>query len=58
MEGDAVYFQRRAREEREAAMNADHPAAREAHLELAARYAELASAIASSELHLGVREIS
>jgi hypothetical protein len=47
MEGDAVYFSRRANEERSAAMKAAHPNARQSHLELAARYDELASAIAA-----------
>jgi len=47
MNGDAIYFERRAREEREAAMKARHPEARQAHLDMADRYAELASAIAA-----------
>jgi hypothetical protein len=47
MEGDAVYFHRRASEEHDRAMAAAHPAARQAHLELSARYEELASAIVS-----------
>lgn len=46
MEGDAAYFDRRAREERTAALKALHPEARKAHLEMAGRYDELASAIA------------
>jgi hypothetical protein len=45
METDAAYFARRAREERTAAMKAPHPEARKAHLEMAGRYGELASAI-------------
>ena len=45
METDFAYFDRRAREEREAAMKAPHPEARKAHLEMAGRYDELASAI-------------
>jgi hypothetical protein len=49
MEGDAAYFSRRAIEQSEAAANAEHPKAREAHLELAARYAELAEAIAAND---------
>jgi hypothetical protein len=49
MEGDAAYFGRRAREEREAAMRAAHPAAQHAHLEMARRYDDLGTAIASSE---------
>jgi len=49
MEGDVVYFGRRANEERIAAMKAPHPQARKAHLEMAERYADLATAIASRE---------
>jgi hypothetical protein len=49
MEGDQEYFSRRAQEEREAAMKASHPVARQSHLELAERYRELAEAIASHE---------
>lgn len=49
MEGDAVYFSRRAREERAAATNAAHPAARDAHLQMAGRYEELAEAISAHE---------
>ena len=45
MEGDAAYFSRRAREERLAASNAVSPSAREAHLEMAERYDQLAAAI-------------
>jgi hypothetical protein len=41
MERDAVYFSRRANEERIAAMRAEHPQARQAHLEMAKRYREL-----------------
>jgi hypothetical protein len=47
IEGDQVYFCRRAHEERDAAMKAPHPSARQAHLEMAERYDELAAAIAS-----------
>ena len=47
MEGDQLYFCRRAQEEREAAMKAAHPTARLAHIDLAERYEELATAIAS-----------
>ena len=53
MEGDANYFSRRANEERVAAMKAAHPGARSAHLQMASRYDELASAIASHELPPG-----
>jgi hypothetical protein len=47
MEGDFVYFSRRADEERRAAIMAPHSRARAAHLDMADRYAELATAIAS-----------
>ncbi len=53
MEGDAIYFRRRASDERAAAKRAEHPAARQAHLEMAGRYDDLASAIAVSEKELG-----
>jgi hypothetical protein len=49
MEGDLVYFRRRALEERQAAMTAAHPVARRAHLELADRYDDLAFAIAAQQ---------
>ena len=49
MEGDFIYFSRRAQEEREAAMRAGHPTAREAHVAMAERYDELATAIASHQ---------
>lgn len=45
MEGDSRYFSRRASEERVAAMAAADPRARNAHLQMASRYDELASAI-------------
>jgi len=45
MECDSAYFQRRASEERRAAMAAVNPNAREAHLEMARRYDDIASAI-------------
>ncbi len=54
MEADVEYFCRRARAERAAAANAPHPSARKAHLELAGRYEELASAIAAHGLRLGL----
>jgi hypothetical protein len=47
MEGDAAYFSRRASDERLAASNAVSPSAREAHMEMAERYDELAAAISS-----------
>lgn len=45
MESDSAFFTRRAREERFAATKAEHPQARKAHLQMAARYADLARAI-------------
>jgi hypothetical protein len=53
MEGDVNYFGRRARDERVAAMKAAHPQARQAHLELAERYDELAAAISSQQQFAG-----
>jgi hypothetical protein len=58
MEGDFTYFNRRAQEEREAAMKAPHPTARQAHLDMADRYDEFASAIASREQSLGLETLS
>jgi hypothetical protein len=49
MESDAIYFNRRANEERIAAMKAVHQTARRAHLEMAERYDELVSAIVSRD---------
>jgi hypothetical protein len=46
MEGDFSYFSRRAQEEREAAMKALSGAARQAHLEMAERYEQMATATA------------
>jgi hypothetical protein len=57
VESDASYFERRAREEREAARAAVHPNARLAHLELAERYEDLANAITERENFLGLRVI-
>jgi hypothetical protein len=44
MEHDRSYFARRSMQERAAAEDARDPLAQEAHLELAARYEELAEA--------------
>jgi hypothetical protein len=44
METDSGYFARRASEERRAALKSAHASVREAHLSLAKRYDELASA--------------
>ena len=49
MEADFVYFNRRAAEEKAAASCAEHPNARQAHLDLARRYQDLADAIAGAE---------
>ena len=49
MDGDSFYFSRRGSEERLAATKAVDPRARQAHLELASRYDELAAAIGSHE---------
>lgn len=50
MESDAGYFSRRAREERDASARAAHPNARQAHIEMAERYEDLAGAIQSQDL--------
>ena len=49
MEGDAGYFARRAKEERDASSRAAHPNARQAHVEMAQRYEDLAGAIKLQE---------
>jgi len=49
MEGDSVYFRRRAEAERDAASKAANETARNIHLEMAERYDEMASAIAARE---------
>jgi hypothetical protein len=54
MKGDATYFDRRAKEERIAALKCAHPAARQSHLDMARRYDELASAIESKQAELAV----
>jgi hypothetical protein len=56
MESDSVYFAGRAQQEREAAMRATHEAARRAHTMMAARYAELASAIERHQDLLAIGE--
>jgi hypothetical protein len=55
MESDVNYFVRRAGEERVAAMKAAHPMARQAHLKMAARYDQLANAIA--DYHPGIERV-
>ena len=53
-ESDYQYFLRRAAEEREAAERASHPGARQSHLELAQRYADVAEATNGSFLQLNI----
>jgi hypothetical protein len=48
MECDTLYFRRRARQERQAAIRASHPGARDAHLQMADRFDELSEAIEAS----------
>jgi hypothetical protein len=55
MDGDVAYLLRRASEERAAAMRARHPNARQSHLELAARYQEMADAIIAREQFFGIK---
>lgn len=50
---DVAYFSRRAADELKLAQSATSGAARAAHQELALRYRELASAIASHQLIVG-----
>jgi hypothetical protein len=52
---DVTYFGLRAYEETKAALEAAHPQARAAHLEMARRYDELADAIAEQEKRLEFR---
>ena len=52
LESDATYFGRRANEELLAASKAEHPNARLAHLEMAARYDDLACGIRAHECFL------
>jgi hypothetical protein len=54
MTGDAGYFVRRASQEKAAAMKAVHPTARQAHLEIAQRFEELARSISDHERTLGL----
>lgn len=55
MECDTLYFQRRARQEREAATAAPHPNARKAHLTMAVRFEELSGALEEGEEQWSVR---
>jgi hypothetical protein len=56
MISDAEYYTQRSREEREAAMRAPHPQAREIHRELAEAYElrvrELVAQVRRAEIHL------
>jgi hypothetical protein len=58
VQGDAEYFSRRAQEERAAASRAGHANARHAHEEMARRYSELAEAIESQHVLLGLDRIA
>lgn len=49
MESDLTYFQRRASQEEAAARHAAHPRARQAHLDLARQYVQLARRLAADE---------
>jgi len=55
MQSYAIYFSRRASEERVAARSAASSTAREAHLAMAERYAELATALDAREPILAAR---
>lgn len=54
MESDAVYFGRRAAQERQAATKARHAAACQAHLDIASRYDDLIAGIAAHERKHGL----
>lgn len=54
MDSDRVYFLRRSEEERAAGVAADTVEARQAHIELAWRYHNLAVAIEQHERALGI----
>jgi hypothetical protein len=59
MNGDAEYFRQRALQEKAAAMQAVHAEAREAHLQMARRYEEFASALGSHQgALLGFRQLA
>ena len=49
MQGDSAYFAERAKQERAAAMRASSRQAREAHLEMAKRYDQLADSRVAHE---------
>lgn len=52
VESDSDYFRRRAQEERQAALNAPHDGARQAHLDMADRYDKLAASIGTGQVVL------
>lgn len=54
MESDLAYFARRASEERAAAKDAQSCEAQKAHVDLAERYEDLVSAIASRNRYLAL----
>jgi hypothetical protein len=54
MESDVSYFRRRASEERAAALEARHPDARQAHLDMAERYEDLVRGIVGRDQFLGL----
>lgn len=54
MEPDVEYFSRRAEEERFASTRAVQPAVRQAHIEMAQGFEELAKAIRANNIHLGL----
>lgn len=54
MEGDVEYLLRRAQQERDGALTAAHPKAREIHIELAQRFEEFARAAVERDYRLGL----
>ena len=56
MESDRIYFLRRAEEEHAAGVEAANVEARQAHIELAWRYRNLAEAIEEHETRIGAHE--
>lgn len=55
MTTDGEYFSRRAKDEREAAMRAAHPKARQTHIDLASAYEGQLRALGATEGRLGIR---
>lgn len=58
MESDTQYFQRRASEERTAALQARDTRARKAHVEMAERYEDLVRGISGHEQFLGLPSVT